>query len=137
MDDNQSNKSEIHWVRDESGEYVTLGYKLYLDGCDALREQNYNAALSLFLKSVAEQAHFKTYEKIYETLQRLGRDEEGLIYIEKAYELQPTNDKTATLYARTLVNSGKFEIAKEILETTLQRNPTYGPAKKLLDLLHL
>jgi len=89
-------------------------------------------ALESFLKSLDMAPHFKTYERLYHVLLSLDRQEEAEVYLIKAYEMKPNNDKVCVLYAELLLKRGEnmkgLKIAKEILK----RNPTYGPAVNII-----
>jgi hypothetical protein len=54
-------------------------------------------------------------------------------YIELAYKMNPNQDKITVQYAEELILDNKVSFAKEIVEKLLDRNSTYGPAKKLLE----
>lgn len=124
----------LDMIPDEDDEDIPLSYEFYLKGSGALNKGDLYMALSFFLMSKDAEPHYKTFERIYETLKKLDR-EEGFMYLEEAYQLQPTSDKTATLYSHMLIEQGKHTHAHQILTTVLERNSTYGPAKRLLESL--
>lgn len=128
--------SYLDIIPDEDDEDIPLPYDLYLKGSGAFRRGDLYMALSFFLMSKDVEPHYKTFERIYEVLKELDREQEGFIYLEEAYKLQPTSDKTAILYSNMLVTQGKHSIARKILITVLERNSTYGPAKRLLESLN-
>lgn len=49
----------------------------------------------------------------------------------------PNHDKVTVQYAEELIVNDNSVLAKDIIETLLARNTTYGPAKKLLDRINL
>ena len=107
-------------------------YTLYNEGVFALENGNLDDAYQFFQASLKLDEHFKTYERLYEVSVALGKSEESVHFLEKAYQLNPQNDKTAILYAKMMILTGKLEQAKLILDSILARNQTYGPARKLL-----
>lgn len=107
------------------------GYELYLEGCALLEEGEYQAAAVKFNESLKE-PHFKTYERLYRCYIALGEHEIAFSTIKNAYRLNPRNDLTALEYARMLTESdiGK---AGTVLAGILARNPSYKPAKVMLN----
>lgn len=107
------------------------GLYYYQVGIEKYEKGEIDSALKNFQKSLELQEHFKTYEKLYHVLKKLGRNEEAKEAITKAYNLNDRNDKVAVEYVKFLLEDKNFEIAKKILNALLKRNPSYGPAKKL------
>ncbi len=101
-------------------------------GVEAIEKNNYSEAIDNFLKSLAIRAHFKTYERLYYCYLNLGMISKSKECIEKAYKLNDKNDKVSVEYSQILFKEGLFDEALEILQCVLLRNPSYGPAKKLL-----
>lgn len=135
MSNDDLNPTELNVeIPDEDDDESDLspGYKMYLKGNVALEQNDKYTALAYFLLSKDLESHYKPLEKIAEILKTLNYVEESYPYIREAYSVQPTSDKTAVLYAEALVEQENYESAKEVLNSVLQRNPTYKPAKKLL-----
>lgn len=53
--------------------------------------------------------------------------------IAKAYQQNSNNDKTAFLYAQSLIEKENILLAKQILGIIISRNNTYKPAFELLN----
>lgn len=81
--------------------------------------------------------HFKTYEKLYCCYKNVNQDSLADYYIKRAYEENNNNDKTAYLYAKTLMEKNKKEEAKKLFFNILKRNPTYKKAKIEYDSLNI
>ncbi|MCR5103968.1 MAG: ACT domain-containing protein [Eubacterium sp.] len=116
-----------------SGEIVGTEEALeyYLKGLVEFDNQNYSAAIELFELSNSKDEHFKTYERLYSCWLKLSDTKKAYACIEKAYYLNPQNDKTAFEYAETLVESGDTDHALEVLDDILQRNPSFKKAQVL------
>lgn len=102
-------------------------------GLESFERGNLQEALVSFLLSVTLSPHFKAYEQLHYILDNLGYKEESKFMIEKAYQLNPNNDKVSLLYARCLIEQGNKVNGKEILISLLERNRTYLPARKILE----
>ena len=111
-------------------------YYYYGLGLESYKSGNIQEALISFLMSVTLSPHFKTYEQLHYVLGNLGYKEESEFMIQKAYELNSSNDKVSLLYAKCLIERGCKVKAKEILINLLDRNKTYLPARKILEELN-
>ena len=56
-------------------------------------------------------------------------------WLRRGHEGNPGNGQYATAYAVWLIDAGDLDQARRLLRHTLKRQPTYGPAKRLLDQL--
>lgn len=107
-------------------------YHYYCTGLTDFEKGEFECALENFLKSSELDPHFKTYERISHVLRKLNRFEEADYFMEEAYLLNPKNDKTATGYSELLLRRGETGPAKDILNEIICRNPSYGPARRLI-----
>ena len=110
-------------------------YWLYGMGLEQYEKGNYSAAIQYFEQSNNVEEHFKTYEMLFRCWKGLGNSEKANSCIEKAYEMNPRNDKTAFEYAEYQAGAGNIEFAKIVLEGLIERNPTYKKARELLESL--
>lgn len=106
---------------------------LYYLGLERFENKDFENSLQCFIESNELNEHPRTYARMYECLKKLGRNNEAKVYIEIAYQMNPIQDKVTIQYAEELIIDGKIALAKEILEKLLNRNTTYGPAKRLLE----
>lgn len=110
------------------------GYEHYLEGCVLLDSGDYSEAVVKFSESFEEMPHFKTYERLGECYTALGDLENSFDCVSAAYSLNPRSDKTALRYAELLIRyKNDFSRAREVLAEILARNPSYKPARILLD----
>lgn len=107
----------------------------YLIGIECLNKGHLDDAIINFNESLMLEEHFKTYQKKAEILEKKGLYEESYNALEKAYNLNPSNDNVATAFSKMLQKNGNSDKAIEILNAILKRNPTYSPAKKILEQL--
>jgi tetratricopeptide (TPR) repeat protein len=118
-------------IPDSSYSYYGLGVEFFEKG-------EYNKAIEYFFKSLEMGDHFKTYERLYNCYVKIGEHSKARECIEKAFELNRNNDKVAIEYISKLVNEGEEdELPKKLLDEVLERNPTYGPARKLKEQIEL
>ena len=108
-------------------------YYLYLNGLVEYEKGCYADAICYFERSNEIEEHFKCYERLYCCWLQLGDSRKAFSCIEKAYQLNPKNDKTAFEYAKMLAESGNYELAQKVLSDIIQRNPTYKKAADLAD----
>ncbi len=113
-------------IEKDSFYYYSIGLKCFKD-------EDFDGAIENFNQSLKLDEHFKTYHRIAEIFEKQGLFKESYTALEKAYGLNPRNDKLATSFAGTLQKNGNTKRAKEILNETLKRNPSYGPAKRMLE----
>ena len=106
-------------------------YYLYLKGKAEFDKKCYETAISYFECSNLIAEHFKYYEMLYCCWMQLGDTRKAFASIEKAYQINPQNDKTAFEYAVMLAESGNYETAQTVLASIIQRNPTYKKAVAL------
>jgi tetratricopeptide (TPR) repeat protein len=104
----------------------------YLIGVEEFKKGNLDLALYCFAKSICLEPHFKTYQKKSEVLEKLGKEKEAFVALEEAYMLNPMNDSVAFNYASKLFKMNRFDECIAILKTIIERNSSYGPARKLL-----
>ncbi len=97
----------------------------YFKGSEEFDKRNYLLAIEYFELSNKIEEHFKTYERLFQCWKELSNTKQAFACIEKAYILNPKNDKTAYEFAEMVVESGNNELAQDILQSILQRNPTY------------
>lgn len=109
---------------------------LYYLGLERFENKDFENSLQCFIESNKLDEHPRTYARMYECLKKLGRNNEAKIYIEKAYKMNPIQDKVTVQYAEELLFDGKIALAKEILGKLLNRNTSYGPAKRLLETIN-
>ena len=105
----------------------------YFEGIRLLENNSLREALEHFLYSLELDEHFKTCHQIYKVYDKLGDQESAYTYIIRAYKLNPNNDLVAFELAKKKVEKDLIDEAKFILSGILKRNPTYGPAKKMLN----
>lgn len=108
--------------------YYGLGLESYESG-------NFEEALRCLLKSAELQKHFKTFELLYESYSALGDEYEAKRCITQAFALNSGNSKVATEFSKMLLKENQREQAKEVLQSVILKNPTYGPARELLRFL--
>ncbi|QDG50777.1 tetratricopeptide repeat protein [Persicimonas caeni] len=104
----------------------------YLNGMQAFDEERYELALRYFRESSRIDEHFKTWQRIAQVLEKLGRATEAEEYYERAHQANPANSQVAVDYARVLLANQRVDEALELLEDVLRANTTYGAAKKLI-----
>lgn len=107
----------------------------YFEGIRLLKNNSLDIALNHFLYSLQLDEHFKTCYQIYKIYDELGAKECAYKYLIRAYKLNPNNDLVAFELAKKKVEKDLIDEAKSILSRILTRNPTYGPAKKMINLL--
>ena len=105
----------------------------YYLGVEEYKKGNYTNALEYLLRSYDSEPHFKTCERIFQCCMAVSKIEEARRYIEKAYTLNPKNDKVALEYAKLLLQFDEKIFAAELLESIIKRNSSYGPAIELLN----
>lgn len=110
-------------------------YNLYLQGLVEYEKGCYSDVIRYFERSNEMGEHFKSYERSYGCWIKLGDKQKAFACIAKAYQLNPKNDKTAFEYARMLAESGDYEAAQKVLESIIQRNPTFKKAAILAESL--
>jgi len=81
------------------------------------------------------QKHFKTFELLYESYSAVGDEYEAEKCIAQAFALNSGNSKVATEFSKMLLRENQREQAKEVLQSVIFKNPTYGPARELLRFL--
>lgn len=104
----------------------------YLKGMQAYDEERYELALRHFRESSRIDKHFKTWQRIAQALEKLGRAREAEEYYERAHQANPANSQVSVDYARVLLANQRIDEAVELLEDVLRTNTTYGPAKRLI-----
>lgn len=108
---------------------------LYGMGLEQYEKGNYSEAILYFEQSNAVEEHFKTYERLYRCWKNVGNKEKEISRIEKAYELNPRNDKTAFEYAEFQAVIGNVELARKVLKELIERNPSYNKVRDMLEKL--
>ena len=108
-------------------------WSLYGMGLEQYEKGNYSAAIEYFEQSNNIEEHFKSYERLFRCWKELGNKEKEKSCIEKAYEMNPRNDKTAFEYAKFQAEEGNITLAKKVLEELIDRNPTYKKAREMLE----
>lgn len=105
-------------------------YYYYIKANELYDSGQIEEAISLFLKSLEMECHFKTYEKLYWCYHRLQQYDSANYFIKRAYEENNRNDKAAYLYAQVLIDKKQFDNAREILLSIMERNPGYKKAEQ-------
>lgn len=106
----------------------------YYAGRERLDNAFYADALPLFEESLSIQPHFKTYECAYHCYAALNQPEKAFESISAAFALNGKQDKVALHYAKALLNYKQdIAAAREVLIKILDRNPSYKPAKVMLN----
>ena len=106
---------------------------LYGLGMECFEKNELQKALGFFQKSIEIEPHFKTYERMFVCFNKLGSRIEAKECIKRAFQLNDKNDKVTVEYVSILIEENSIDEAVLVLNDLLKRNPTYGPAKKLLD----
>jgi tetratricopeptide (TPR) repeat protein len=106
-------------------------FEQYQRGLILQRNGNHQDALRCFYRSMELSPHFKTCQRIAQSLRALGQLDESDSYIEKAFQLNPNNSQAATEYAEMLANHANMDQAMAILDEVLRKNTSYGPAQRL------
>jgi tetratricopeptide (TPR) repeat protein len=101
-------------------------------GLECFESGDVEKALEHFRKSLEIKPHFKTYERMYQCYKKMNKTYEAKECIEKAFYMNDKNDKVAIEYIRLLIQEGNIILSKKLLNGVLERNPSYDPAKKLL-----
>ena len=83
----------------------------------------------------SQQKHAHTAYWLSQSLISLGQIEEARMWLDTAYEMAPEHSMIATKYAAAMHEQGRDEEAVRVLQETLGRVPTYGPARKLLAMI--
>ena len=109
--------------------------ELYGLGLEEYEKGNYLEAIEYFERSNNIEEHFKTYERLFLCWKELEKREKANSCLEKAYEMNPNNDKIAFEYAEVCTEAGNIKLAGLVLEKLIERNPTYKKAQVLLERL--
>jgi tetratricopeptide (TPR) repeat protein len=109
------------------------GYYYYCLGEDCLEKGELEKAISYYQKSLEKEEHFKTHHKLSVIYEKNAVYEKAEHHLERAFFLNENNDKVALDYSQMLITKNKRDEARNILESILSRNKTYGPAIKLKD----
>ena len=104
----------------------------FLEGRVAFERGDFEGALRLFESSERQEPHFKTKLFIARIHAALGRETEAFSAFVEAYNLNPHHPQTSVEYAQALLSREEHKEAARILRRVLERNRTYGPARKLL-----
>lgn len=112
-------------------------YDYYIRAIEAIQENDLIRAEKLLQESLSMEKHFKTHHELAKLLFRSGRQEEAKHHFHAAYLSNQQNDRVAFDYAKNLFGEKKTKAAKEVLRKILERNSTYGPARRLLDEIEL
>lgn len=114
---------------------TTRDHDLYPAAREVIATGDLNKAVDLLCQSISIEPHFKSHELLGECYGKLGQTNLALREFEKAVQLNPRSEKSQTLLANCLADAGRTDQAKAVLTDLLSRNPTYGPAKRLLSRL--
>ena len=106
---------------------------LYNQGRVAYDELRYSDAIPLLRAAILQREHYKAYEILGMSLMAEGNVANALEALERAYELNMRSSKTAVVLATCLLDAGMQSRCQDILRHVLTVNPTYGPARKLLE----
>lgn len=118
------------------GKTTPDGYAKYCDAREAFDRGDVESAERLLVESVELGAHFKTHELLGDIFASRNEDHDALNQYASACRLNPHSDSAATKHARVLTASGRHDDARAIIKSVLARNPSYGPARQLVDELH-
>lgn len=110
---------------------IEEGLKYYYLARQNIDDCDYEMAKKNLEKSINLNPHFKSYEQLSQVYKKVGNDKQAENMIAKAYQQNSNNDKTAFLYAKSLIEKGDILLAKQILGTIISRNNTYKPALEL------
>lgn len=110
---------------------INAALEMYEQGRERFESGIYADALARFEASWAITEHGSTAFWIAQCLRHLARDDAVTHWLTLAADRSPSNDKYCTAYAADLAQRGHTTEAKRMVGTILQRNPTYGPAKRL------
>jgi len=109
-----------------------LAYEKHLIGCEFWEVGDAASALLHLRKAFSLFPRASTCKYIALALRSLGEDDEADEWVAKAFEINPNNDKGAKEYAEVLIKQKRIEEAKTILQKTIERNPDYKPAARIL-----
>jgi thioredoxin-like negative regulator of GroEL len=106
-------------------------YNLYGLGREAAERGDLAEAEHYLRESLRRAPHFKTFHVLAGVCAQKGNLEEALNLLRQAHEANPGNDRVAIDLAIRLLDSGDEQEAGRIVDSVLQRNETYGPAREL------
>lgn len=107
----------------------------YNRGALLLEQGQAREALSWLCQSMAASPNARSARRIAEALTALSDIAAADRWAGIAFELGPNHDLIATRYAESLIRAGRGEEARKVLDTVLERNATYLPARRLRDLI--
>jgi tetratricopeptide (TPR) repeat protein len=108
-----------------------LSYGLYRQAREKMELGHLEEAVHLFNASLKVAGHPKTAELLGECFMKLGRLDAAEGMLKQAVSLG-AESRAPLLLAELSILQGRPEYAKEMLGESLRRNPTYGPAMRLL-----
>jgi hypothetical protein len=109
-----------------------VGYQLFQDGREALRNNDVEKAAKLLRRSFELDAHGANAHWLSEALVRQGLSQEAVQWSARAYGLALRTAVVATGYADRLIRTGNTPEAGNVLRALLATCPDYGPARRLL-----
>lgn len=109
----------------------------YYEGRVLLEAGDAAGALRLLQQSWGSGSHANTAYLMGVASAKLGSMAESHEWFARAYELNPANSMIGTGYAKALHEQGRKDEAVAVLGRVLDGTPTYGPAKRLLDVVRL
>lgn len=107
----------------------------YLEARAQFDSGDYKQARIGFEKSWSMEQHAHTAHWLAQTLERLGLEDQARRWHSRAYEMSPDHGMIAVGHAASLQGAARSAEAVAILQAVLDKNPTYGPARKLLEVL--
>ncbi|MFC4776214.1 tetratricopeptide repeat protein [Paenibacillus sp. GCM10023252] len=107
----------------------------YTLGVDAFEKKEYVEAIKRFELSQELMKHFKTLEHLYSCYDAIGNRTKAKECIQEAFLLNSNNSRTAVLYASILLEEGDKNKSLQVVNQVLEKNPSYNPAKKILERL--
>lgn len=107
----------------------------YYIAMECFEAGNLDEAIVNFEKSFIIEPHYKTCERLAICFKITKQIDSYKKYTELAYIYNPKSDKTAVEYSQMLIDFGQINEAKKVLYLILSRNPSYGPARKLINMI--
>jgi tetratricopeptide (TPR) repeat protein len=110
--------------------------ELYNEGWLAHKAGSFRDAILFLERSLALKEHFKARELMGVCLKESGDIQGALLNFELAYKLNEKSSKTGCLLADILLETGRVNQAKEVVDQVLLNHPGYGPAVRLRNAFH-
>jgi predicted Zn-dependent protease len=105
---------------------------LYDEGKAAVATADLDMAGRRFTDSLELHPVGRTARRLAAVFEAQGKKDEARELMKRAFELSPNDDLIGVGYARALLETGNAATAASVLRSVLERNGTYGPARRLL-----